>query len=184
MAVAKPQLPALRFAAIFGQKTASIDWGRDRAVESWGPSVLESEDFEFDQTNYYRDTMGEGLHKRLVAFEELIDPTELVASKLLANQLESEFRETYPGTVMRPVNIDPGYLTEAKVVLATMKDRDHRLYLGDGVFGEVTLYFQLPGKWVDSRWTYPDYRRPEYHEFFFRCRDHLRQCLQELARAT
>ena len=60
----------------------------------------------------------------------------------------------------------------------TTKDRDHRLYLGDGIYGEVTLFYQLPGRWVSSRWTYPDYKLEEFHRFFFTCRDYLRECLQ------
>ena len=79
----------------------------------------------------------------------------------------------------RPLNIDPGYLTEAKVVLMTTKDRDHRLYVGKGIYAEVTLFFQLPGKWMSSRWTYPDYKCEAWHEFFFACRDYLRQHLQQ-----
>jgi hypothetical protein len=45
----------------------------------------------------------------------------------------------------RPLNLDPGYLTEAKLVLATTKDRNHRLYLDRGIFAEVTLCYQRGG---------------------------------------
>ncbi len=118
--------------------------------------------------------MGIGLKKRLVAFKQLIDPFELVESKLQSGRWEDEYQSVFDGPESRAVNIDPGYVSEAKVVLATMKDRDHRLYLGEGVFGEITLYFQLPGRWVPSRWTYPDYRDDDYHAFFHACRTELR----------
>jgi hypothetical protein len=127
--------------------------------------------------------MGTNLSKRLVAFRELIDPVDLIESKTITNQWEEDFREHFDGPERRPLNVDPGYLTEAKVVLATMKDRDHRLYLGQGVYAEVTLFYQLPGHWTSSRWTYPDFQREDYHEFFLACRDYLRGCLQKLSHA-
>ncbi len=179
MARARHQHPALRFAAIFGQDPAALDWACARGAREWGAIVQQSADIRFDMTRYYNASMGEGLRKRLVAFETLIDPVLLVASKTSSNAWEAEYQATYTGPVPRAINIDPGYLTEAKVVLATMKDRDHRLYLGESVFAEVTLIYQLPGKWLSSRWTYPDYCRTDYHEFFLACRDYLRRCLQE-----
>ena len=60
-----------------------------------------------------------------------------------------------------------------KLVLATTKDRDHRLYLGEGIYAEVTLHYQ-GGAWRARPWTYPDCARGDYHEFFLRCREHLR----------
>ena len=182
MATARKQAPAIRFAAIFSQDIRAIDWACAEAARHWGEIVERTDDLPFDMTTYYNASMGGPLRKRLVAFEQLIDPSALVASKTLANQWEAEYQKTSDATVERALNIDPGYLTEAKVVLATMKDRDHRLYLGSGVFGEVTLFFQLPGKWVSSRWTYPDFRTVAYHEFFDRCRARLRRCLQQPGR--
>jgi Domain of unknown function (DUF4416) len=171
--------PVLRFAAVFSHSIAAIDWACQRASADWGRIVLQTGNIPFNLTAYYQESMGDGLQKRLVAFHSLIDPSELVASKVSSNSWEAEYQATAGKTVSRSLNFDPGYVTEAKVVLATMKDRDHRLYLGSGVFGEVTLYYQLPGKWVGSRWTYPDYMLDEYHQFFRACRDYLRQSLQE-----
>ena len=79
--------------------------------------------------------------------------------------------------VERPINIDPGYVTEAKLILATIKDRDHRVYLGEGIYGEVTLAY-YGKKWNPSRWTYPDYVSPENLDFVENCRLRLRQKLQ------
>ena len=58
-------------------------------------------------------------------------------------------------------------------MLATTKDRDHRVFLRDGVFAEVTLFYQ-GNRWQGSRWTYPDYRREDFHAFFDQCRNYLR----------
>ena len=37
--------------------------------------------------------------------------------------------------VKRPVNLDPGYIEQAKVILASTKNFYHRIYLGGGIFG-------------------------------------------------
>lgn len=174
MATARTHLPVLRFAAIFSHEPRVIDEACEMAACHWGPLLACTADLAFDQTRYYRQTMGERLVKRLVGFQQLVDPADLVQSKIQANAWESVIQTEHQPPPRRMVNIDPGYLSEAKVVLATMKDRDHRLYLGQGVFGEVTLYYQLPGRWEGSRWTYPDYRQEAYHRFFDECRDYLR----------
>ena len=182
MAKAREHTPALRFVAIFSADVQAIERACELAQQAWGSCFRQSDDLPFDQTRYYFSAMGQPLYKRLVAFQKPIDPTELVESKQQSNlwetQIQQEFEARAAGAqnevVERVVNIDPGYLTEAKVVLATMKDRDHRLYMGQGVFAEVTLFFQLPGRWVDSRWTYPDYKLPAYHDFFMACRQYLR----------
>ena len=65
----------------------------------------------------------------------------------------------------RRVNIDPGYITPAKLVLATTKDYSHRIYLGKGIYAEVTLiYSQKKYRILD--WTYPDFRQEKYLAYF------------------
>jgi hypothetical protein len=78
--------------------------------------------------------------------------------------------------------LDPGYLAPGKFVLASTKDHAHRLYLGQGIYGEVTLVFQ-GGKWLPQEWTYPNYRRGDYHDFLTRCRQRYLQSLREGPRA-
>ncbi len=179
MADTKSHIPSLRFAAIFSQQVSAIDWAVQQCSQQWGAVVKQTKDLAFDVTSFYDESMGDQLWKRLVAFEGLVDPTQLVDSKLLSNRWENEFRDQGNDWVTRPLNIDPGYLTEAKVVLMTTKDRDHRIYIDQGIYAEITLTYLLPGKWVAHRWTYPDYRNAVYHDFFFECRDYLRNCLQQ-----
>lgn len=182
MANARKHAPVVRFAALFSGSPALLDWGCAHLEKQWGPIVERSEDFAFDMTDYYEATMGRELVKRLVAFHQLIDPGELVEAKLQTNAWEQQCPdEPAMRGVERPLNIDPGYVSEAKVVLATMKDRDHRLYLGRSVFGEVTLYYQLPGRWQASRWTYADYRSETAHAFFMAVRERLRGDLRAFA---
>jgi hypothetical protein len=169
-----PHPPVLAIVAAFSRHRGALEWAKQRAAEAWGPIALESEAFAFDDTAYYEREMGAGLRKVFFAFERLIDPAELIERKLTAKEWEEEFRASGDAPEARPLNLDPGYLTEAKLVLATTKDRDHRLYLDRGIYAEVTLHFHR-GAWRPREWTYPDYRRSEYHRFFDRCRDYYRE---------
>ena len=117
----------LLLVAAFSQDRAALAWARARLTEAWGPLALESEYFEFTETSYYARTMGEQLLKVLWAFRDLVDPAALPDCKLTTNAWEHEYAAAHPGPVPRPLNLDPGYLTEAKLILASTKDRDHRI---------------------------------------------------------
>jgi hypothetical protein len=53
----------------------------------------------------------------------------------------------------RRVNIDPGYLARAHLILATGKGYTHRPYLRDGIYADLTLVFQQGG-FQPLPWTY------------------------------
>ena len=171
-AISQPS-PALLLLAAFSRHDDALQWARETSQSRWGPVALTSDLFDFADTNYYQPTMGDGLRKVFFAFENLIDPVELIAIKRLTNELEEQYRASHAHSEPRPLNLDPGYLTAAKLVLATTKDRDHRLYLGQGIYAEVTLHYHA-GAWRARPWTYPDYARDDYHDFFRRCREYLR----------
>ena len=113
--------------------------------------------------------MGSDLKIQLSAFK-LISPEELVEIKLWTNELEQKFKDENSYIEERPLNMDPGYMNESKVVLATTKDASHRLYLGQGIYGEATLKFHA-GRYEAREWTYPNYRRPDHQPFFLAARD-------------
>lgn len=142
-----------------------------------GPVDAASETFAFDWTDYYTAEMGEGLLRRFVSFERLIRPDELPAIKNLTNDLEAKicYDLAFPES-QRQVNLDPGYLTMAKLVLATCKDYSHRIYLRDGIFAESTLHYE-GGKWVAWPWTYPDFASDRYHGFLDQVRELYREKL-------
>lgn len=169
--------PALLILAAFSRYPEALDWARQTACNIWGPIAIESDPFVFDDTNYYERSMGPDLRKIFFAFTELIDPAQIAAIKHRTNELESAYTATHDYPEDRPLNLDPGYITEAKLVLATTKDRDHRIYLRDGIYAEGTLYYHS-GSWQTRPWTYPDYQRVEYHEFFTQCRAELRARLK------
>ena len=117
----------------------------------------------FDYTNYYEAEMGQDLKRQFVSFEQLIPAEELASAKRFSNALEYEFAK---GDVApRLVNLDPGYISAAKLVLASTKDHAHRIYLQEGIYAEITLKFYRK-TFQPWEWTYPDYRTPTYIDIF------------------
>lgn len=133
--------------------------------ERFGALLCASEVMAFDFTDYYRAQMGENIWRKFVAFEREVDPSDLAEIKVWTNALEKRLAGgEFP--VARPINLDPGYVTPAKLVLATTKDNAHRIYLADGIYAEITLSYRKGKGWRAHPWTYPDYRTEAYHDFF------------------
>ena len=170
--------PVLPMVAAFSRYGEALDWAKERLEQHWGPVGLASEPFEFVETAYYETSMGPGIQKVFWALEDLRDPAELVQWKLISGGWEAEYAALARHPEQRPLNLDPGYITEAKLVLASTKDHAHRIYLSQGIFAEVTLFFK-DSRWQHRDWTFPDYRRPDYQAFFLRCRDYLRRRRRE-----
>lgn len=123
--------------------------------------------YPFSQfTSYYEAEMGTRLSKIFISFQEL-KPVEMLPDfKIATNQLESRYmKETG-----RQINIDPGYVCAAKIILATTKDYDHRIYLSRGIFGDIHYRFSQ-GEFRMNDWTYPDYQQPLVIAFFKAMRD-------------
>ncbi len=137
-----------------------------------GPVDERSDVFAHEFTEYYRDEMGQPLVRYFVSFADLVAPERLIAIKRLANEIEADIASGGEWPVVRPVNLDPGYVAPSKLVLASTKDFAHRIYLGEGIYAEVTLRYTR-GSWTDLPWTFPDYRTQDYHGFFTRVRARL-----------
>jgi hypothetical protein len=168
-----PPSTVLLLVAASSRYDEALAWGLREAEREFGPSALVSDAFDFTETNYYAAEMGEGLKKQFWAFAAPIDPGRLAAIKLATNLWEAEYAGLQMHPEPRPLNLDPGYITLAKLVLASTKDHAHRIYLADGIYAEVTLAFRAGG-WQPLDWTYPDYRRADFQAFFTKCRDILR----------
>ena len=165
-----PHSPVLLLLAAFSRHEDALDWARRKAVEAWGPIALESRRFDFAETHYYDATMGAGLKKVFFAFRRPFDPEQLVEAKLQTNRWEEEYAAEAGKAEPRPLNLDPGYLTLGKLVLASTKDFAHRIYLSRGIYAEVTLQYRHR-RWQHHEYTFPDYRRADYQEFFDECRE-------------
>jgi hypothetical protein len=169
--------PALLITAAFSRHGAALAWAKEKLQAEWGPIALESEAFEFRETDYYEPTMGAGIRKIFWAFEKPFDEGDLVEIKLAANRFEEEYAAAAGLPESRPLNIDPGYLTLGKLVLASTKDFAHRIYLSRGIHAEVTLFYKHR-RWQHHDYTFADYRRDDYQRFFTQCRDFLHRRLK------
>jgi hypothetical protein len=140
-----------------------------------GQIVLKSKSIPFCHTTYYDQEMGDGLIRQWCAFGKLVLPDSLVEFKHMTNALEKRYLNRQGG---RKVNIDPGMVSLGNLVLASTKNYSHRVYLGRGIYAEVTLIFKQK-RFMPLDWTYPDYREETALEFFAAAREILREKLIE-----
>jgi hypothetical protein len=177
MAESRITTPATLVVAAFSRHMAAIEWAQERLESLFGPIGLVSLPFDFIQTGYYERTMGGGLRKCFLAFQELVHPDRLAGAKIQTNLLEKELGQSGVYPESRPLNLDPGLLSLGKFVLATTKDQSHRIYLRDGIHAEVTLRFQT-GHFEPWPWTYADYRLPNVLAFLDEAREWYRRRLR------
>lgn len=178
--VRKPD-PAKLIVGMLSARAEAFDTLARRLCELYGPVDIESPLIPFTFTDYYEKQMGPGLLRKFIAFGKLIDPAALADIKLRTNALEAEVGPIVSTDVPRAVNVDPGYLTLAKLVLASAKDFSHRVYLRDGIFAEVTLHYDKTagGTFRGWPWTFPDYKTSaEYHAFLLEARRKLAEQLR------
>lgn len=164
--------PVLPIVAVFSRYPEARAWALERAESAWGPAGPKSDGYAFSETDYYAPSMGSDLWKCFWAFERLMDPARLAELKLTTNAWEREYALLGRHDEPRPLNLDPGYMTLAKLVLASTKDHSHRIYLEQGIYAEVTLFYR-DGHWQAREWTFPDYRRADNLAFFTSCRQYL-----------
>ena len=139
------------------------EWAINSMIRSWGEPERISDTFPFDHTNYY-DEISPNLLRCFISFRGL-RPADLLSEwKKTSCKIESKSSEN------RRINIDPGYINGARLVLASTKDHAHRVYLGDGIFAEVTMRYRFK-KWVPFDYTFPDFSAGTYDEFFTQVRE-------------
>jgi hypothetical protein len=126
---------------------------------------LISDMMPFDFSKYYNSEMGDNLKRFWISFEKLISAADLAEIKVFTNSIENSFAIDNK----RKINIDPGYITPANVILATTKDYSHRIYLKKGIYGEVTTIYQK-NSYIKLPWSYPDYLSPIAVEFLLKAR--------------
>ncbi len=116
----------------------------------------------FVHTDYYNEEMGQNLKRRFLSFKKLMLPDKISYIKLFTNKIEKKLSDNSGN---RKINIDPGYISASKLILASTKNYYHRIYVGRGIYAEVTLYYE-DNSFRYFGWTYPDYRTKEYINFF------------------
>lgn len=142
-----------------------------RRIETrFGPIDYLGDPYDFIETDYYNQEMGEGLLRRFLSLEQLIYPDCLVDLKQISNLWEEQLAERG----QRRINLDPGYVSLSALVLASAKNFSHRIYIGRGLYAEVTMRYEH-GAFTDLPWTYPDYSRRK--EIFLAIRATLKKQL-------
>jgi hypothetical protein len=148
--------PAQLFLSILSSRLEE-HWGKllTELTARLGPLDYLSEPFPFVETRYYDRELGTPILRRVASFEALVEQDRLPEIKLWTNELES--RHALGG--LRQFNLDPGLLTHERLVLATGKNFTHRVYLGRGIWADLTLVYTR-GAWQTLPWTFPDYAGP------------------------
>jgi len=143
-------------------------------ADAFGPIDVTSNIMPFDMTHYYDEQMGSPLWRMFISFARPVAPDVLADVKQRTNAIEAEIAATHAGPdyAPRPINLDPGYIESSKLVLASMKNFSHRIYLRHGVYAEVTLMYRK-GAWEGLEWTFPDYASGRYDAFLTDARSRL-----------
>ncbi len=153
----------------------SIHFSQEKCCDIWNERYAISEHF-FPLYNpledYYSKEMGQNLKRFFVIDFKLQEREDFVPAKLWADSIERKFMNNSN----RIVNLDIGFLSLENFQLATGKPYSHRVYLGSGVYSDLTYIFE--GKsYVSLKWTYPDYRDEKKIEQFNKWRAQLKASL-------
>ncbi len=157
MALMSPDAPdsvRLLVACLYAP-SADLDATRESLEARLGPVERTSQSWPFDVTDYYEPEMGPGLMRLFWSFEELIPPDRLPEIKSICTQIEPR---------PRTVNLDPMYLDHHKLLLASGKAAGQKVYLGQGIWGDIVLRFHQGG-WSPLEWSFPDFVDERYHDF-------------------
>jgi hypothetical protein len=152
MSLPQDAQPAKLVISLLMNDKSSLPEVAHEMMSAFGDIDMVSGWMDFGYTDYYAAEMGSPLHRRVLVFKALIAQETLPDIKLTTNALEDRHAEDG----RRCVNIDPGYLLLERFVLATGKNYTHRIFIGSGIYADLTLIFQQ-GDFQTLPWTYPDY---------------------------
>ncbi len=171
MGTIKKALPVKIFIGMLSSERTVMADCEEKLVTVYGPVDLRSDIIPWNHSDYYQQEMGDELLRQFIAFERLQSPDTLPEIKRRMIEEENNWRGNGRGAEFRRINLDPGYITEAKVVLATTKDFAHRLYIGDNMYAEVELSYrrELRG-FMPLEHTYPDFRLDQTIAWFNKAR--------------
>ncbi len=119
--------------------------------------------------NQYAEEMGHNLQRRFYSFDRLVERDCLPDAKATCAKIERRLGDLVGDFAFRTVNIDPGVATTENVIMASHREFNHRVYLTDGVFAELTLVY-AKNRFVRLPWTDLDFCQKEALEFFHRVR--------------
>jgi hypothetical protein len=166
MSVPQPPTPAKAVVSLVMKDTGLLEPAARGLGRLLGDIDLVSAWLPFDYTDYYAGEMGTPLVRRMLVFKDLIAQDRLAELKQSTNELESRFA----ADGRRRVNIDPGYLLRERFVLASGKNFSHRIYIGGGIFADLSLVYRR-GAYHPLDWTYPDYADAPMRAFLEKVRN-------------
>jgi hypothetical protein len=169
----QPPAPAKLIIGLILKEKKRILATTEALVSAFGPVDLASPWLSFDFTTYYESEMGTPLVRRLLSFEALIEQSALTEIKQITNDLEKKWSDNEK----RRINLDPGYLLAERFVLATGKNYSHRIYIGQGIYADLTLIYEK-GEYRALPWTYPGYRQPDIQRYLRQVRSKYRYDLK------
>jgi hypothetical protein len=140
----------------------------------FGDILFASPPSPWDYSLHYKDELGWPIVRQFIFFKDLLDAGNLPRIKLKTNEIE----EVLSFNNRRGINLDPGYLTLAKVVLASTKNYSHRIYLGEGIYGEVALVYR-DNTFKPHLFTYRDFQDRDCIELFVSARAMLKKILDQ-----
>ena len=132
----------------------------------------------FNFTDYYEKEFGKNLLQKIISFKKLIDSNQLAEIKIITNELENYILENDIITNRRNINLDPGYISLDKFILASTKNGPSRIYLQKGIYAEITLRFQNKS-FIPNEFTYLNYQSKEYIHFLNSIRQKYKLELRE-----
>jgi len=157
--------PVKLIVSLFTNNPELLEDTENALVRKFGPLDFASNVIDFNQTTYYEKEFGPALKRKFISFQRLIPSSSLWKIKIMTNRLERKFSRN--GN--RRINIDPGYLSQANVVLASTKMFFHRIHINKGIHQEVTLIYQ-DKTFKPLPWTYPDYQTEQAKKIFLHIR--------------
>jgi hypothetical protein len=164
--LSKPH-PVKLFIGMLSQDISLFDELKGRLMKIYGPLDMESPVWPWKHTDYYLKEMGAGLKRQFVFFQKLINIGSILEIKLRTVELEKQYLNESNG---RKINLDPGYLDSARVILVSTKDFSHRIYIRNGIYGEATLIYS-GNNYQTLPYTYPDFKTKKCFDTFKNARE-------------
>ena len=169
--MARPQEPPpgiLIVSVIYSSLDALAD-ALQALERRFGRVQYETMEIECAVAKTYLEEMGDNLMRRFFSFERLISRAALPEVKAQCAKIEAQYSDQVDDFLFRTVNIDPGVLCEANLVIAGYRDLKHRVYLRDEVYAETCLIYNRD-HWARLPWTSPEFYDDEAVDFFDRTR--------------
>lgn len=122
-----------------------------------------STEFSFSEgfSSYYDAELGGEGFRRIYSFERLVSPDLQADIKIKTNAVEDSFS--------RKINLDPGLLNDARLLLPTTKKLGYRVPLKDGIYSDLALFYAR-GEFHKLPWTYRDYQSDAVQKFLLSVR--------------